>query len=387
MSGIRSVFVAMIGVLAIAIGGPVRAADPIVVIAAFNITGPENVLDAPSYNGAVVAVEELNNRGGVLGRPIRLVLVDTASNDKTTAAKMTAALAQNPTAVAGLGFSYSTYARNAGQAFQSAGLPFVTSGATAPDLPQQVGDGMFLAAYGDDAQARAMADYAYNQLNLRHIAVWVNEGRIFTRTVGRYFDEAFRALGGTVDRRGYADGKSDFQDYIAFFKAAETKPQAIYAASRPRTAVTLIEQVRTTEIGVPLLSADGWDDHDLFAASKANGFADILFTTHLFVGVETPAMIAFVDAYTQKFGSAPPNAFAPLGFDTVNLIADAIDRAGSADPADIRDALAETRGFEGVVGKIAYAPGKHVPEKAVSVIRIDNGVKSPVWTWEPLSEE
>ena len=94
-------------------------------------------------------------------------------------------------------------------------------------------------------------------------------------------------------------------------------------------------------------------------------------------------MKEFSEAYKQNFGSPPPNAFAPLGFDSVNLLATAIERAGSIQPDAVRSALANTRDFEGLVGKIAYSPGKRVPDKAVAVIKIDDGVETPVWTWIP----
>ena len=120
--------------------------------------------------------------------------------------------------------------------------------------------------------------------------------------------------------------------------------------------------------------------------SSINGIKNIVFTTHLFLGVETPGMKEFSEAYKQKFGSPPPNAFAPLGFDSVNLLAAAIERAGSTQPDPVRTALANTRDFEGLVGKIAYSPGKRVPDKAVAVIKIDDGVEKPVWTWIPQSQ-
>jgi hypothetical protein len=107
-----------------------------------------------------------------------------------------------------------------------------------------------------------------------------------------------------------------------------TRGGAIYAASMPGSAVTLIEQVRKAGIELPLLSGDGWADKDIIDASEQQGIKDIYFTTHRFLGIETAGMKAFVDAYRRKFGAAPPNAFAPLGFDSVNLLADAIQRAG-----------------------------------------------------------
>ncbi|MGB6440767.1 MAG: ABC transporter substrate-binding protein, partial [Methyloceanibacter sp.] len=176
---------------------------------------------------------------------------------------------------------------------------------------------------------------------------------------------------------------TDFGDWIAAFKKADPKPQAIYGASMPRSAVSLIEQVRDAGVDVPLLSGDGWDDEAIVESSKSNGIKNIVFTTHLFLGVDTPGMKEFSEAYKQNFGSPPPNAFAPLGFDSVNLLATAIERAGSIQPDAVRSALANTRDFEGLVGKIAYSPGKRVPDKAVAVIKIDDGVETPVWTWMP----
>ncbi len=360
-----------------------RAAEPIEVIAAFNLTGSEAVLDGPSYNGAVLAVEEINEKGGVLGRPLELVPVDTESLTPTAAEAARAALEQHPKVVAGIGFSYSTYALSVGRVFQAADLPFITSGATAPDLPQRVGDDFFMAAYGDDAQARVMATFAREHLGLDHVAVWTDESRIYPRTIAIFFDEAFRAIGGRVEQTTYSLGTTDFGPLIEAFKAADPRPQAIYSASVPQEAAMIIEQVREAGIEVPLLSGDGWANPDLYAASKKHGIEDLFFTTHRFLGVETPAMQAFIAAYKTRFGEAPPNAFAPLGYDTVMLLADAIARADSDEPAEIREALDRTRRFEGLVGTIDYAPGNRVPDKAVEVVEISKGNLTPVGTWMP----
>lgn len=375
----------MLMMAAMAAVGGAHAATPITVIAAFNLTGPEAVLDLPSFQGAELAVAEINAAGGVLGRPLRLLPLDTASEPSTAAAAAAAILQQHPDAVAGIGYSYSTFALDVGRVFEAAGKPFLSSGATAPDLPDQVGAQMFLAAYGDDAQARVMATYARDKLGIGHTALWVDEGFVYTRTVGGFFDGYFREAGGTVAKQTYPADMRDFSALIAAFKAASPRPQAIYAASMPRTSMALIDQVRAAGLDVPLLSADGWDDANIVDASTQPGVPDIYFTTHRFLGVDTPEMRAFVAAYQAKFGAPPANAFAPLGYDTVNLVADAIRRAGSAEPAAIRTALAATEGFPGVVGPISYAPGKRVPEKAVTVIRLADGAAAPVWTWMPAA--
>lgn len=383
MSSARKSLVALIVTLTMLIGTGVRAAEPIVILAPFSLSGPESVLDIPSHNGAVLAVEKLNRAGGLLGRPVTLVTLNTQGNTDPATNGLAALIAAHPKAVAGLGFSDSTDALAAGRVFQKAGLPFVTPGATAPDLPAKVGAFMFLAAYGDDAQARAMALYARDALKVRHVALWVDESRLYTRTIGTYFKEFFKQKGGSVDYFELGGTVTDFSSFISSFMAADPAPDAIYAAVMPQSGVPLIDQVRASGIAVPLLSGDGWDDAEITALSRSEGISDLYFTTHRFLGVRNSRMTDFITAYQRKFGESPPNAFAPLGFDTINLIAAAVKRAGSTDPEAVRAALAGIRDFDGLVGKISYSDGRRVPAKSVAVIELEDGREKPVWTAPP----
>ncbi len=358
---------------------------PLTILAPFNLTGPDAVLDAPCYDGAKLAVEQLNAKGGVLGHPLKLIPIDIASKVNTTADKTAAALKKHPQAIAGIGFAYSTYALDAGKQFQAANIPFISPGATAPDLPEKVGDYFFLAAYGDDAQANVMATYAVEQLGVKNVALWIDDSRVYTRTIGRFFEESFQRMGGTVNKVAYAEGTTDFSPFSKAFEQANPQPEAIYAASMPGSAVTLIEQVRKAGIDVPLMSGDGWDDAEIIAASQVQDITGLYFTTHRFLDVNTPEMKQFVADYTKAFGTAPPNAFAPLGYDTINLLANAIQRADSTHPDNIHQALASTSDFPGLVGSISYQAGKRVPEKAVAVIQVDEGQEKPIWTWFPKS--
>jgi branched-chain amino acid transport system substrate-binding protein len=355
------------------------AEEPIQIIAAFNLTGGSAVLDAPSYNGALLAAETINRDGGMLGRPLELVPVDTESKPDTVAAKVEAALAAHPDAIAGIGYSYSTEALNAGRVFQAKGLPFVSPGATDQSVPAEVGDNMFYAAYGDDAQAAAMAAFVRNQLKLDRAAVWIEDRDLYPRTIGADFPKSFEAMGGTIVLNQSDDSADGFDDFIDKLKTVSPTAQTIYVASMPDTAPDLIAAARAAGITVPLLSGDGWDADTVVAKSKEASLGDIYFTTHNFLGVDTPAMEAFVTAYTNRFGAPPPNAFAPLGYDTIDLLADAIVRAGSAEPAAIRGQLAATQDFPGIVGPISYEPGVRVPKKEVSVIEVADGEKSLRW--------
>lgn len=365
------------------VGASGCAGPSITLIATFNLTGPDSVLDLACYRGAEVAVEELNASGGALGRPLRLVAVDTASDDSKAPELAAAALRADPGSVAGLGYCYSSYVLEVGPAFRTAGIPFVTPGATDATLPERLGPDFFLACYSDAAQATAMAQYAYDQLRLRRVALWANDRRDYTRTVAEHFERSFTALGGTVQRWSYPSNAPDYGALIEAFRRASPPFDAIYSASTPGEGEAQVGQIRAAGVEAALLSGDGWDDPRIFALSRQRSIAAIYFTTHHFVSVDTPAMRSFVAAYRDRFGAPPENAFAPLGYDTVNLIADAIRRAGSTDPTAVSRALRATTNFPGIVGPITYAHGRRVPDKPVEVIGLDRGVRTSMWVVTP----
>jgi len=87
----------------------------------------------------------------------------------------------------------------------------------------------------------------------------------------------------------------------------------------------------------------------------------------------TEPIKAFIEAYTTKFGHAPENAFAALGYDTVNLLLAAIRQANSAEPEKVREGLSQIKDFEGVTGTISFGEDHRLPSKSVSVIEIVEG--------------
>jgi branched-chain amino acid transport system substrate-binding protein len=87
----------------------------------------------------------------------------------------------------------------------------------------------------------------------------------------------------------------------------------------------------------------------------------------------TDAVKKFIAAYQAEYKTPPENAFAGLGYDTVKLLADAIKRAGSAEPKAIREALAKTKDLQGVTGAITFQPGSRIPQKGVTIILVKGG--------------
>jgi len=173
------------------------SANPVKIGAVYCNSGPQQALDEPSWRGAQVAVAARNRSGGINGRPVELVRIAAESTPAAVAAAVRAALQSHPDMAALVGLSDSNLPLAAGREARRAGKVFVTSGATSPLLPNQVGGGFFLACFGDNVQAAAAAEWLRAQ-GAKRVAVMHDRTKIYTRLLSRYFAEAFAQAGGTV---------------------------------------------------------------------------------------------------------------------------------------------------------------------------------------------
>ena len=359
--------------MAVGLGGAALAADPIKIGYAANLTGIQASLDGPMLNGAKLAATEINAAGGVLGRPIELVMYDSKS-DATVISTVASQLIDSDKVVGMIGFADSDSVLAIGPQVQKAQIPFITPGATSPKLPSQLGNEIFLAAFGDNVQAAVGAEFALKKLNAKTGYLLTDIGTEYTTLLSDYFVTAYEHGGGKLlGKDTYKIGDKTFTAQIAKIKALPEQPGFIYAAANAEEIGLILKQLRQAGITLPVVGGDGYDTPLLVqvGGDAANG---AYFTTHAYIGDGASAKVqAFMDAYKKSAGTVPENAFAALGYDSVKLMADAIKRAGAAEPAKIRDALAATSGLDGVTGTITYRPGISVPDKSVSVIGVKDG--------------
>jgi len=342
--------------------------------AIYNLTGAQASLDAPSANGAKLAVKEINDAGGVLGRNLELVLYD-GKTDAATIGNAATQLAESDKAVAMLGFSDTDMTLAAAPIAAKAGLVFVTSGATSPKLPDQVPDYLFMACFGDNVQAAAGAEYAYNTLQAKTSYLMIDKGMEYTLLLGKYFKERYTELGGQVVLEDtYQTGDKDFSAQITKLKALGSLPDMLYIASGPDDVGTIVKQFRDAGVDKPIVGGDGYDT-PLLVEIAGPGAENTYFTTHSLMDAQlgTEAVKKFIAAYQAEYKTPPENAFAGLGYDTVKLLADAIKRANSTEPKAIREALATTKDLKGVTGAITFQPGSRIPQKGVTIILVKGG--------------
>ena len=366
----RVATVALAAGLAVAACSGGGSSDKIKIGGGFALTGDESSLDLPAANGAKLAVKEINAAGGVLGKQIDFIVHDSQYKMDVTAQTAKQFVEQDKVQ-AMVGYTDTDSVLASGPTFQSAGIPFITVGATSPKIPSQVGDMMFLACFGDNVQAAAGAEYALKNFGKNAYLLW-DKGVEYTTLLGAYFKSRFTEAGGTIVLEdSYDDKATDFSGQIAKIKALSPQPDFYYLAAMPYNVGPLVKQMRDAGITGPVVGGDGYDTPDL--VSVAGAAADnVFFTTHALMDASggTDGIKKFIGAYNKEYGRDPENAFAALGYDTVYLLVDAIKRAGSMDAKAVKSAIEGTKGYPGITGSITFSADAHVPQKGVTLIAV-----------------
>jgi branched-chain amino acid transport system substrate-binding protein len=276
-------------------------------------------------------------------------------------------------AFCGIGFTDSDEALAGVQPFVAAKRPFMVIGATDPTLPKRCGAGVFMACFGDDAQATAAAMFGAKRFGKR-CAVVTDSAHAYTRGLTRYFRQAYEREGGSVvlqmDRRD-----PNARREIAAMKARGDAFDFVFLAGEPDELSALLGLLRDALPGKPILGGDGLDCSAVATSGTAPSDG-VFFTTHAWFGEgASPEAKAFADAYTQAYGTPPSNAFAALGYDAVMLVQVAARRAGgttSPDPKALSKAIGEIRNWQGVTGEFNFSNGP-VPRKDVWIVEVRNG--------------
>lgn len=359
-----------------------QAQDTVKIGALYNLTGGMSSIDAPALYGAQLAAKLINEKGGVNGQKIEIVSIDTKTDQQAAALGAKNVLSSN--VIAGIGYGDTTFVMAAAPLFEEKKIPFVTSGATHPELPAWVGEHMFMVPFGDDDQSFAIADHAYGKLNVRNVAVWTDQSMDFTKALSKFFVQRMKERGAKITLEdSFQMGDKDFSAQIARLKAANPKPDAVFVSAIPNEAGITVKQIREAGLDLPIVSGDGFDT-ELVSTVPGEKFANkVYFSTHTYRADDRPEVQAFVDAYKKGYNREPENAFAALGYDAVGLIADALKRAGKNNPAALTKALSETKSFGGVTGVVAYTRPSRVPAKPVAIIGLENGKYSVRETWTP----
>jgi len=353
-------------------------AAPIKVGEFASLTGKEATFGVSSHEGTLLAVEQINAAGGVLGRPIELLTEDDLSKAGEPATVVNKLIARDGV-VAILGEVASSRSLEAAPICQQNQIPMISPSSTNPKVTE-TGDYIFRVCFIDPFQGTVMANFAANTLKAKRVAVFTDVKSDYSKGLAKYFKEGFTRLGGQiVVELDFNGGDKDFKAQLTAIKAAN--PDAIFVPGYYTDVALIAIQAKQLGITVPLFGGDGWESDQLVKIGQ-EAVEGHYFSTHYAPDVATEKSRAFVAAYQKRFNGKLPDAMAALGYDSAMILADAMRRANSTEPAKVRDALAATKDFDGVTGKTTMNAQRDATKSAV-ILQVKDGKFRYVETVNP----
>jgi branched-chain amino acid transport system substrate-binding protein len=333
-----------------------------------SLTGGQATFGQSTHNGIMLAVDEINQAGGVNNRKLRIITEDDQSKAEEAANAVTKLISQN-NVIAVLGEVASSSSLAAAPICQANKVPMITPSST-NERVTQVGDYIFRMCFIDPYQGEAMANYLGKQAGMKTAAVLVDVKSDYSTGLAANFEKTFVANGGRiVGRASYAQGDSDFRSQLTSIKA--TNPEVIFVPGYYNDIGQIAIQARDLGITQPLAGGDGWESPKLIEIG-GKALEGCFYSNHYHVDDPAPAVREFVQKYEERYG-AKPDSLAALGYDSAKVLADAIKRAGTTDGPKLRDAIAATKGFVGVTGTINLGPDRDPIGKKLVVLEIKNG--------------
>jgi branched-chain amino acid transport system substrate-binding protein len=343
-----------------------------------SLTGDTATFGVSADEGIRLALEEINAKGGVLGKQVEVKTEDDrsmADEAKTAATK----LITSDRVVAILGEIASSRSIAIAPVCEQFKVPMLSPGSTNPrvtvDDQGSVREYVFRNCFIDPFQGTAMAKFAMdappNGLGLKRFAVLYPVNSDYGVGLKDYFIDAVKKQGGQIVEQTAYTEKSDVDFRGQLTKIKNANPEAIFVSGYYTEAGLIAQQARELGITVPLLGGDGWDSDQTVKIGK-QAVEGCYFSNHYSVEEDRPEVQAFVDAYKKKYDGKVPDAMAILAYDAMRIMADAITRAGKTDGNAIATALANTKDFPGASG-VTTIDEKHNAKKSVVILKIQGG--------------
>lgn len=320
----------------------------------------------------------------VLGKKVELVIVDNKS-DKVEAANAATRLVDQEKVSVVLGSWGSGLSIAAGSIYKDAGVPAIGTSCTNP-LVTLNNDYYFRVCFIDPFQGNVMANYAFNQVKVKKVAFIIEKSNDYSVGLAKFFQDTFKELTGdqnAIVYTGYYNtGDQDFTAQLTGIK--ESGAEAIFAPGNFTESALIMKQAKELGLTLPILGGDTWETPEVIdiAGAAAEG---VVFSTFFDANAKlTDTTTEFLDAYNKKYGKEPA-AVTALGYDAYLLALDAIERAGSADPKAIRDAVAATKDFPGAAGTVTLdANGDAVKSAVIKTVK--DGKFTYMTTVEPIKK-
>lgn len=331
------------------------------------LTGALAIYGVTTTNGAELAVKEINENGGVLGKKIEYVMLDTKGDSTEAVMAYNKLVDEKVAGIIGEVTSKPTLA--VAEVAVQDNMPLITPTGTQVDITE-AGPNVFRVCFTNPYQGKVLAITSKERLGADTVAVMLNNSSDYSDGIAKAFIEESEKLGMRVmGVEGYSDGDKDFRPQLT--KLAAMNPDVILIPEYYEQAALIATQAREVGVNSIFVGSDGWDgiaktlDKSSYAAIE-NSY----FTNHFSMEDQSEKIQNFLKDYRETY-KEDPSAFSALGYDAVYMMKSAIEKAGTTDKQKVVDALKGIE-YDGVTGYLTFDDHNN-PVKAVTVLKIENG--------------
>lgn len=339
------------------------------------LSGPGAHQGKDIENGARMAIDDLNAKGiAINGKKVKWVLQpeDDASDPKTGAAVAQKLVDARVAGVVGHLNSGTTVP--ASKIYHDAGIPQISPAATTPQYTNQGFKTAFRVVASDKLVGKTLANYAVTTLKAKKIAV-IDDRTAFGQGLADEFNRSVRAgkAAKIVSRQFTNDKASDFTAILTQIRGQD--PDVIFYGGMDAVAGPMLKQMKALGLRAKLVSGDGICSEKLpqLAGDALGDDKVICVMAGGVTGAEEAKFNAFVERYRQRY-KMPLQTYAPYAYDSVMVLATAMQQARSSDPAKYLPFLAKVQ-YQGITGNIAFDPKGDLKNAALTMYTYRQGKK------------
>ncbi|MFA5576595.1 MAG: ABC transporter substrate-binding protein [Tissierellaceae bacterium] len=360
-----SILLALIIVAGTACNGGGGSSSELYIASANPMTGDSAQFGDMKVKAIELALDEINEAGGIDGKQVKLIVGDDTGNPKE-APNVAQKFAGDDKILAVIGHWNSSCTLAARGIYEAASLPVITD-----SVNKQITDGttphMFRISLTDTTQAYNLAQYAFNKLGKKNAAILFTANDFGTGLKNDFTDEFERLGGKIVASETYFEGQSkDFSPQLTKIKGQN--PDVIFIAGYYVETALIAQQAGPIGLDVPMIGTEGISSEELI---KLGGEAveGIRFAAFFHPEVEFPGTKEFVEAFRAKYNKEPDN-YAALAYDSAKLILEGVKENGATREA-ITSYLNEVQDFPGVAGPISFVDNDVT--RNILILEVKNG--------------
>lgn len=363
-------------------GGTAESSETIPLGLYTSITGSGATYGKNTEAGIRMAIDEVNAKGGILGKQVTLQVEDNNGKPDQSATAVQKLISSDKVLVV-MGDFMSSNTLAAAPICQNAKVPLVSPSATNAEVTKK-GDYVFRTCFVDSIQGVVDARFAKEHIKAKTAALLIDNKSDHSRGIAKFFEDEFKKDGKIVSTVYYTGGDADFRPQLTNIKGKN--PDVIYMPAYYTDAGAIAKQARELGLKQALLGSDAWDS-PMLVKIGGKAIEGGYFSTHYSPDSTDPRVKEFVANFKKINNGEAPDSLAATAYDAAKIVLASIEKAGATSVTEenrkkVRDALATTTDFPGVTGDITIDKDRNVTKPLV-LVQVKDGKFAYVSTVKP----